>query len=374
MRLLILSCNTGEGHNSAAKAISEVVEAHGDCCEIMDALSFWSPEKSKIISKGHTFIYRRMPKLFGVSYRFEENHPAKDGDESIIYELMKHGSKSLCSLLLSSNFDAIICTHVFSAMMVTELIRSDFKCPPSYFVTTDYTCSPGVSENELDKYFIPTQDLAAEFTDNGIKKQDLITVGIPVKQSFYKKTDKETAKAKLHLPQNKDTVLLMCGSMGCGPIKELTEELPKMLPDNAHLAVICGNNRKLYNLLVKKGLPNVTVVGYSTRISLYMDAASLILTKPGGLSSTEAAVKHLPMVFIDAVPGCETKNLDYFISRGYAKTAKGGIALAELVCKLLNNPSELEEMSEKLKENFGRNSSEEIYFYISKDLIKIESH
>ena len=84
MRFLILSCNTGEGHNSAAKAVKEYFESFGDECDIKDALAFWSPEKSKIISKGHVFIYRKMPKLFGVSYRYEENHPPKEGDESLI--------------------------------------------------------------------------------------------------------------------------------------------------------------------------------------------------------------------------------------------------------------------------------------------------
>ncbi|MEE1160471.1 MAG: hypothetical protein U0K70_00245, partial [Acutalibacteraceae bacterium] len=95
MRLLILSCNTGEGHNSAARAIKGYLETKNIPCEIRDALAFWSPEKSKIISKGHVFIYRKMPKLFGVSYRFEENHPPKEGDESFIYELVIKGCDSL---------------------------------------------------------------------------------------------------------------------------------------------------------------------------------------------------------------------------------------------------------------------------------------
>ncbi|MEE1329802.1 MAG: hypothetical protein U0K18_01165 [Acutalibacteraceae bacterium] len=75
--MLILSCNTGEGHNSAAKAIKEKFISRNSECDIKDALAFWSPEKSKLISKGHVFIYRKMPTLFGVGYRFEENHPRK---------------------------------------------------------------------------------------------------------------------------------------------------------------------------------------------------------------------------------------------------------------------------------------------------------
>ena len=123
MRFLILSCNTGEGHNSAAKAVKEYFESFGDECDIKDALAFWSPEKSKIISKGHVFIYRKMPKLFGVSYRYEENHPPKEGDESLIYELVIKGCDSLEEFLAGSSYEAVLCTHVFSAMMICTFAR-----------------------------------------------------------------------------------------------------------------------------------------------------------------------------------------------------------------------------------------------------------
>lgn len=369
MRFLILSCNTGEGHNSAAKAIKEYFEKMGEVCEIKDALSFWSPEKSRIICKGHVFLYRNIPKLFGIGYRFEENHPPKKGKESIVYELMKNGCKSLLKILKKADYDAVICTHLFSAMMMTELRKNDKYIIPTYFVATDYTCYPCTNESSVDGYFIPHKQLTDEFIKGGISKERLIPSGIPVKSTFYDKILPENAKYKLHLPLDKKIVLLMCGSMGCGPIKTLTEELPQMLPEDAHLAVICGNNRKLYNKLNKDGhSENVSVVGYTTRVSLYMDAASLILTKAGGLSSTEAAVKGLPMIFVDAVPGCETKNLDFFKSNGFADTATDGYDLSRLVCSYLKDDNKLEIMSSRLKTSFDFIAVENIYNYIQRDI------
>ncbi len=369
MRFLILSCNTGEGHNSAAKAIKEYFEKMGEVCEIKDALSFWSPEKSRIICKGHVFLYRNIPKLFGIGYRFEENHPPKKGKESIVYELMKNGCKSLLKMLKKADYDAVICTHLFSAMMMTELRKNDKYIIPTYFVATDYTCYPCTNESSVDGYFIPHKQLTDEFIKGGISKERLIPSGIPVKSTFYDNILPEKAKHKLHLPLDKKIVLLMCGSMGCGPIKTLTEELPQMLPEDAHLAVICGNNRKLYNKLNKDGhSENVSVVGYTTRVSLYMDAASLILTKAGGLSSTEAAVKGLPMIFVDAVPGCETKNLDFFKSNGFADTATDGYELSRLVCSYLKDGNKLEIMSSRLKTSFDFIAVENIYNYIQKDI------
>ena len=121
MRLLILSCNTGEGHNSAAKAIKERFVNGGWQCDIRDALAFWSPEKSKLISKGHVFIYRKMPKLFGVSYRFEENHPPKDGDESLIYELVIKGCNSLYEFLQTEKYDAVVFQSFWGKAITTPL-------------------------------------------------------------------------------------------------------------------------------------------------------------------------------------------------------------------------------------------------------------
>ena len=363
--MLILSCNTGEGHNSAAKAIKEQFIKQNADCDIKDALSFWSPEKSKLISKGHVFIYRRLPKLFGVSYRFEENHPPKNGDESLIYELVTKGCDSLSEFLVENSYDAIICTHVFSAMMVTELKRRCRVSLPSYFVATDYTCSPGVNQTSMDAYFIPHKRLIEEFAENGLPVSKLVPSGIPVREAFYTKTEKKAARRALALPENRKTVLLMCGSMGCGPIKSLAEELPEYLPPDATLVIICGSNVRLFKLLTKKQLPeNCHVIGFTNKMPLYMDAADLILTKPGGLSTTEAAIKALPMLFINAVPGCETRNIEFFLNNGCADMRDTDLELCDAVCDYLENPDRLKSISETLSEEFSGNATEYIYEYV----------
>lgn len=365
MNILILSCNTGEGHNSAAKAVKEYFEQKGDTCEVVDALSFWSPEKSKIISKGHVFIYRRLPELFGAAYRFEERRSPRDSEDFIIYELVTKGCEKLFDWLRNKSFDVILCSHVFSALMVTHLRRKKGLPTPLYFVSTDYTCSPGVGDSELDGYFIPHEALENVFIAGGVKRLKILPLGIPVKHSFYECISKAEAKKKLHIHEDSRVVLLMSGSMGCGPLKDITEILSDKLPDGVKLIVICGNNRRLYKRLTKNGVPyNMRVIGYTTRMPLYMDAADVIMTKPGGLSSTEAAVKALPMVFINAVPGCETRNLDFFVNRGLALTGDTAKDLCRAVLRLLKKPELYEDMHQKLKDNFNFCAVEEIYNYI----------
>lgn len=366
MNVLILSCNTGQGHNSAANAIKDYFECRGVSCDVKDSLAYWSPTNSQIISKGHVFIYRNLPKLFGIGYKFEENHPPKDDETSIMYDLVTKGCRELTIDLKSSDYSAVICTHIFSAMMMTKIKKSGLCDLPTYLVATDYTCSPGAGETRPDGYFIPAADLTAEFCAAGIDPKSIITSGIPVNPKFLSKTSSEYAKGMLKLPENKKIVLLMCGSMGCGPIKQLCELLPEVMPEDSHLVAICGNNRRLYASLAKSKKTNVTVVGYTTRISAYMDAADIMLTKPGGLSSTEAAVKHLPMIFIDAVPGCETKNLDYFVSHGFADTAQGAKALADLVCLYLKNEDKRNKMKNLLTASFSQCAAEIIFNTVCK--------
>lgn len=361
MNILILSCNTGQGHNSAAGAIKDYFENRGTLCDIKDALAFWSPKNSEIISRGHVFIYRNLPKLFGISYKYEENHPPKGDDTSIMFDLATKGCNELLSFLSASNYDAVICTHVFSAMMMTKIKRQKFSTVPTYFVATDYTCYPGCGEIDIDGYFIPHGELTDEFASSGIDRNKIYPSGIPVNPKFYGKNSKEYAKGMLKLPENKKTVLLMCGSMGCGPIRQLAELLPACMDKDSHLVAVCGNNRRLYEALVKENGLNVTVVGYTSRMPVYMDAADIILTKPGGLSSTEAAVKHLPMIFIDAVPGCETKNLDFFVSHGFADTAPNAKELVKMACDYLNDYEKISAMCRRLEESFNTCAVEVIY-------------
>ena len=196
----------------------------------------------------------------------------------------------------------MVCVHAFSGMLMTEVRRVWDLQIPCYFVATDYTCSPTVEQSDVDGYFIPDSALAGEFVRAGLNSLRLIPSGIPVKQAFYTRQEASAARRKLELP-DRLTVLLMCGSMGCGPIHRIARELLQQLPEQVTLVAVCGNNEKLYEVLQEITDPRLRVLGYCREIPAYMDAADMIVTKPGGLSSTEAAVKHLPMVLINAVGG-----------------------------------------------------------------------
>ena len=346
MRVLILSCDTGGGHNACARAIQEAFLERGCHCDVADSVQFVSEKLSKFMSWGHTTMYRHIPGLFRFGYGFAEKHPSMLHDEAAVYKLLTGGTEQLYAYIQEGKYDAVICTHVFSGLLLRQTMKEHPLQLKTAFVGTDYTCSPGTARSELDYYFIPAASLKEEFIEKGVPAEKIVASGIPVRGEFYTASNKEAAKKKLGIDPHHTHLLMMCGSMGCGPLEKLTKLLNSSMDETMELSIVCGTNEKLWSELVEEfgDLPNVHIHGFVKDMACLMDSADLYLTKPGGLSTTEAAAKRLPMVFIDAVAGCEDYNLNYFVSLGGAATADSPEELAQLCIELLHSDNRLEQM------------------------------
>ena len=362
MKGLILTCNTGGGHNSTAEAIREQFAANGDRCDVADALEFVSEKFSNFISRWHSRIYRSVPKLFNKGYASVEKidsklkfHP-KSGHRPTY-----SGSSALCDYIKYGNYDIIICVHAFSALMVTPIKHKYLPDIHTCFVATDYTCSPTVADSDLDLYFIPHKDLIEEFVSCGVPREKIVPSGLPVRSDFYSSMDKEEAKHLLGISPEVKNITLMGGSMGCGPIRDIAKELSPLLPEDYILTVVCGTNQKLYRHIEKCELPNVNLIGYTKEVPLLMDSSEFFMTKPGGITSTEGATKHVPMLFLDVVGGCEEKNLAFFKSHNWAEGTDDQEEFIRKCLALIESPVHAEEMRRRLRENFSQNPAEIIY-------------
>lgn len=368
MRILILTCNTGEGHNSAARALKEVFDERNVYCEITDSLAFLSKKASNFISKWHVRLYKKAPVIFGIGYKaaefFDNRHK-----RSMFFDIICKGARKLKVKAENDNIDTIICTHPFSAITLTRAINKyGLKLDKTYFISTDYTCSPGVSYGELDHYIIPHESLCEDFSIHGIDAKKIFAGGIPVSKRVHTPLSKEESKKQIAIPQDKRVILLMCGSMGCGPIKLIARKLSHMLKDNEYLVVICGSNRRLYQKLRELEDPgSVRILGFTRNVPLYMNSADLLLSKPGGLSTTEAAENNLPMILIDAVAGCESHNMNFWVNNQMAQTRDKNDELCALVRELMDNPDMLEKMKSNLAQGFNGSSSERICDFIQKN-------
>lgn len=366
MHALILSCNTGGGHNSCAYAIKEIFDENGEYCEVKDALCFISKRVSKFMENGHIAMYRHFPWFFRWGYGLCERHPAFFQEKGCIYQFLAKGAERLYTYVTENEYDVIICTHIFPALMLSGVLKRNSLNVKTYFVATDYTCSPGVKECCLDYYFVPHENLVEEFYCKNISYEKIIVSGIPIRQQFYEHEIKEKVKFLQGIPKESRHLVIMSGSMGCGPLKPVIKKMMNKVENEQYVTVVCGNNEKL-----KKQLKKITgknehfrILGYVQDVSLLMDSADVYMTKPGGLSITEAVVKNIPMVFVNAVAGCEEYNSRFYVLNGCAKTADSVEMLTDACVELLGNKKKQIEMTLHCEKISEKNSSRQIFDYI----------
>lgn len=342
MKVLILSCNTGGGHNSCAKAIGAELLNRGHTYETDDALLYVSKGTSRFVSNWHVRFYRYFPKLYNKGYQYAEEHPASFDESSAACRILRRGCKRLRAAILAGGYDSVVCVHLFPALMLTFIQREAPLPIKTMFIATDYTASPSCDRMRLDTCVIPDAALTELFAKNGVSPDTIAPLGIPVRAELYSCLPVQEAKKAVGLDPSHRHLLMMTGSMGCGPMEEITQLLANSLPAEYDVTVACSSNRQLLRRMERKfeDRPNIHICGYIGNVSAMMDSADLFLTKPGGISTTEAMVKGLPMVLVNVVGGCETPNLEFFVSHGGAATADTPEAIAALCKRLLEHDEE----------------------------------
>ena len=337
MRVLILTCNTGGGHNAVAAALAESFRRLGVSSDTADGLSFISQKASRFVSKWHTRFYRRYPKLYKAGYMSAENDAESNDRDNPVYRYMARGARRLGRAIQDGGYDAVVCVHVIPAMMMTELRRQHETGPVFCFVATDYTCSPTVGGCTPDICVIPHEELAEEFVSCGIARETLLAAGIPVRAVFRERGDRAAARSELALPPEGRHIVLMSGSIGCGPMADIAAELEKRMERGDFASVLCGSNRQMLYALRHRGFRRVEAVGFTNRVHRYMDSADVLVSKPGGISITEAGTRGTPLLLSDMVGGCETRNQEFFHARGWAETSQPE-DMADAALALLDRP------------------------------------
>ena len=337
MRVLILTCNTGGGHNAVAAALAESFRRLGVSSDTADGLSFISQKASRFVSKWHTRFYRRYPKLYKAGYMSAENDAESNDRDNPVYRYMARGARRLDRAIQDGGYDAVVCVHVIPAMMMTELRRQRETGPVFCFVATDYTCSPTVGGCTPDICVIPHEELAEEFVSCGIARETLLAAGIPVRAVFRERGDRAAARSELALPPEGRHIVLMSGSIGCGPMADIAAELEKRMERGDFASVLCGSNRQMLYALRRRGFRRVEAVGFTNRVHRYMDSADVLVSKPGGISITEAGTRGTPLLLADMVGGCETRNQEFFHAHGWAETCQPE-DMADAALALLDRP------------------------------------
>lgn len=338
---MLLSCGTGGGHNSAAYAIREELLRRGHGVTLMNPFDLRGEKVSRRVDNAYIDLAQAAPGSFGAIYAIGNAYRRLPW-RSPVYFANGYAGGALGDYLDAHPVDAIIMTHLFPAEMLTYLQNHGRVLPKTIFVTTDYTCIPFMEECVCDAFVIPSPMLTGEFIARGIPQEKLFPLGIPVRRSFAAPMTREEAKQALGLDRDKRYLLVSGGSIGAGKLEKAIRLLDRQIQGRrTELIVICGSNTSVLKHLEGSCGPQVRLLGKTDRMPEYLRACDLYFTKPGGLSTTEAAVAEVPLALLPPIPGCETKNRAFFTTTGMAVSAEPSPRELEEVLALPEQPEKL---------------------------------
>ena len=372
-KVLIMSVSTGGGHNRAARAIKEELESRtidnmSIECEIVDSLKLVNNTMDKVISRGYEKSALYTPKAYGSVYRFSETTIASKNEfktnplTSLMARKFKH-------LLNESTPDLIIGTHPFPMIALSTLKKNNnihslsrsesfykstkVDIPPMISVLTDYTTHSTWIQNEIDYYIVGHEYVKELLVYEGVDSEKVKAFGIPVEKSFLSHRDRETVLTELGLSPEKLTVLLMGGSFGAGNIKETLEDLIAIDRD-FQILVITGRNEHLKDKLSKMldstiHNKNICLLGYTNKMNDILASIDVLISKPGGLTTTEALLNDVPMIVPYFIPGQEEENLDFLTNCGAALRTTKKYSLPVLLKVLIDDPSRLDNLRKNIK-------------------------
>lgn len=352
-KILILTTATGEGHNQAAKSLKELLKTKYDEVEIFDFL-----ENSKAVNNfivgGYELTAKLFPYLYGFCYKISD---FKLVNRFLEFFSLAPKNKTL-EYINRYNPDVIACTHPLAVCILGSLKRKNLITNPTVSIITDFKPHYTYFSTQMDAYITGSDYSKEELISLGIKNESIYPVGIPVKKDFY------------YINESKENdeffnILVMGGSMGLSGISSVLKELV----NNTHklnITIVCGKNgdlkAKLENQYSK--FPHIKILGFVTTISNLMDSMDLIITKPGGLTTTESIHKNLPMIIPFVIPGQETDNAKFLCKENAAIRVKHPKDINLVLNKLIEDPSKLLKLRNnmyRLSLNYSINETIQIF-------------
>lgn len=367
MKFLILSSSFGDGHSKAAKAIRSYIEKIDKTSEIITIGpdEYIGPIYDRISMNFYLNIIKIAPRLYSGLFKMADEY---DMPKNIIKIFQKIFNFKLKKLIKDFNPDFIICTHPFPLQYVATIKNNLPKKIKIISIITDFCAHNIYLYPETDMYIVGSKFLKSKFVERGIKQEKISPIGIPIDSAFLKKEDKKEIRKKLNLP-NKTTIMIMGGGFGFGKIKEMVLSLMENKND-LEILVITGNNKKLKKdleiLVSEKQKNNFIIYGYSNQIPELMSVSDFLITKPGGLTLSEALAKNTTIITYSPLPGQEEYNSDFLQKFGAAYSLENCLDINSVLDNLINNKALLE----KLKKSAKKMAPNSNYKKIINEIIK----
>ena len=370
MNILILSASTGGGHMRASKAIEGyMTQQNKDInVKIVDSLLYISPILNKTITGGYAYLATKTPKLYGKLYDLtNKDHKFAN----FVTRLNNIFANKLMPLIDDFRPDIIITTHPFPTEMVSRLKSKKEINIPLICIMTDYAPHKAWINDKVDAYIVANDDMVTKMTTQGVDSRCIYPYGIPVDEVFFEEKEKQLVIEELGLDKNLPTILMMAGSFGVSNVFDVYQNIIDIDID-FQIILVTGRNQKLYNHfeeVIGDTTKNTKLIYFTEEINKFMQASDIIITKPGGLTVTEALACNIPMAVFDAIPGQEEENADFLLKHNMAVRISDGDSCREAIVELLKDREKLEDMKEACK-SFDKNDSTKNIFLLINELIE----
>jgi len=338
-RFLVLYASAGAGHMQAAKALKAVCEekqcASAEAVDILD----YTPGYFRSLYKGsYLEIVKRMPEFWG--YLYDRSYKFK---KPAITTRLHHalGNMHLSQLLkYVKDFkpDGIIFTHFLGWDALGALKKLRFLNMPFFCVVTDFAVHGLWINKYVDKYYVASEGEKRVLRFHDIKDADIMVTGIPVSPDFAKSYSKKALRECLSIKPETPTVLMISGRYNLTGYEQLLRSFEDV-GEYIHIIVLAGKNKSLELKMknIASGLKNkkVTIMGMVNNMHELMQASDIVISKPGGLTTSEVLASSTLMAVIDPIPGQEQRNSDYLLESGVAvrihDMETGGRKIADLL-------------------------------------------
>ncbi len=344
-KILLLHISVNSGHHRAALAVEKALELLEPDIEVLNinAVNYTNPFVEKVLNRTYMGIIKNKPEVWEYLY---DNPKVFRGMSKLRDLIHRFNSGKLKTLLDEFKPDAIACTQAFPCGMVADYKNSfGLKVPLIGILTDCYPHSYWLFDS-VDYYIVNSEAATNRLAEHGIPREKIRILGIPIDPKFADRVDIEGISVGMGIDRRVPVVLVMGGGQGLGPIPEIVSSLNR-ISRPVQLIIVAGSNKRLFNWIERRRhnfAMRSFVYGYVSNIDEFMAISTLIVTKPGGLTISEALSKGLPIVIINPIPGQEAKNTEYLLSEGAAIKANSTGDAALLTEALLSNSLKLGQM------------------------------
>jgi processive 1,2-diacylglycerol beta-glucosyltransferase len=349
-RVLLLSATSGAGHVRAAQALERAFLARGDCAvEHIDALQYVSKLFQRLYDKAYISMVRRAPELMGVLYA-RTDQPWQHPRRRLALDRLNTGP--MIRLLKRTQPDLCVATHFLPAEIIAWLIAKEKLRTHNAIVVTDYDVHAMWLCRTVDRYYVAIDEAAEYLAKIGVPREKLRVTGIPIDPLFAASLNRVEVRKQLRLDSEATIILISAGGYGIGPVEELVKDL-LTLQKPWQIVAIAGKSEKTRKRLeelaksagkLSSGSARLCPVGFTTEMDKYMAAADLMVGKAGGLTTSEALARGLPMALIEPIPGQEERNADHLLEAGAAIRCNNLPAAAWKISALLDDAARLSGM------------------------------